>query len=322
MTTVERVDVADDSAFAEFHDVYARSHARPFDGPWLPMEKRVNLTDDEYGTRVALVARDDDGSAIGGGWAVMPLRDNTTMAFVEAFVLPDHRRRGHGSAVLDALLDVARANGRSTAFAEPVWAVDADGDAGRWFAEARGFELDFMDAVRELRLPAELPRVEMDPAYRLETWRGPCPDEWLDQYADLRRILTQEAPSGDAGLENEHWDAARVRKDEADLVRVGRQMQVVVARAESGELAGHTQLAFPDDGVEVYQWDTLVRPAHRGHGLGLALKIRAMQASADLLAGRRRITTYNAASNTHMIAVNERLGFRQTAWAGELVRPI
>lgn len=322
MTIVERVDVADEAAFAEFYDVYARSNPRPFDGAWLPMEKRINLTDDEYGTRIALLARDGDGSGVGAGWIVMPLLDNTQMGFVEACVLPEHRRRGHGSVVLEALIDIARANGRSTAFAEPVWQVDADGDAGRWFAQARGFELDFMDAVRELPLPADLPPLVVDPAYTLETWRGPCPEEWLDQYADLRRILTEEAPSGDAGLENEHWDAARVRKDEADLIRVGRQMQVVVARATSGELAGHTQLAFPSDGLEVYQWDTLVRPEHRGHGLGLALKIRAMQASADLLEGRRRVTTYNAASNTYMIAVNECLGFRQTAWAGEFVRPL
>lgn len=77
----------------------------------------------------------------------------------------------------------------------------------------------------------------------------------------------------------------RVRKDEADLVLVGREMQVVVARAPDGSLAGHTQLAFPADGTEVYQWDTLVRSEHRGHGLGLALRIRAMEAFSDLLEG-------------------------------------
>jgi GNAT superfamily N-acetyltransferase len=320
--TIAVVDVADTERFAEFYDVYRRSLTRPFDAPWLPVEKRVNLADDAYGTRIAVVARDADGAAVGGGTVIMPLRDNTSFAFVDVFTVPERRRRAIASSVLETLLDIARSHGRSTAFAMPTWAVDTDGDAGRWFAQARGFELDFMDAVRELTLPADLPELEVAPGYTLETWRGPCPEEWVDEYAELRRILTSEAPSGDAGLENEHWDAARVRKDEADLVRVGRQMQVVVARAEDGELAGHTQLAFPADGVEVYQWDTLVRPVHRGHGLGLALKIRAMQASADLLEGRRRVTTYNAASNTHMIAVNERLGFRQTAWAGELVRTI
>jgi GNAT superfamily N-acetyltransferase len=322
MVSFRTVDLADRSAFDEFYDVYAASYTRDFDCPWLAVEKRVNLTDDEYGRRVAMVARDAEGATIGGGWAVMPLQDNVDFAFIDVFTAPQHRRQGVGTGLLDELIAVARTHSRTIAFAEPAWKVDQDGDAGRWFAEARGFELDVVDAVRELRLPAQLPPLTVDPAYTLQTWRGPCPDEWIDEYADLRRILTSEAPSGEAGLENEHWDAARVRKDEADLRRVGREMQVVVARAASGELAGHTQLAFPSDDTEVYQWDTLVRAAHRGHGLGLALKIHAMQASADLLEGRRRITTYNAASNSYMIAVNERLGFLQTAWAGEYVRSI
>jgi GNAT superfamily N-acetyltransferase len=321
MLVIERVDLSDTPSFEALYDVYARSLTRDFDGAWLAAEKRVNLTDDEYGAKIALLGR-LDGAPVAGGWVVMPLRDNTDFAFLEVVVLPEHRRRGHGSAVLEQLIGIGRASGRSTAFAMPVWGVDEEGDAGRWFVEAHGFELDIMDAVRELSLPAQLLPLELDPHYTLETWRGPCPDEWVDEYADLRRILTSEAPSGDAGLEDEYWDAARVRKDEADLVRVGREMQVVVARAGSGELVGHTQLAFPDDGIEVYQWDTLVRPEHRGHGLGLALKTRALQVSADLLEGRRRITTENAASNAHMIAVNEKLGFRQTAWTGEYVRTL
>jgi GNAT superfamily N-acetyltransferase len=321
MTQVTAIDISDARAFDEFYDVYLRSSGRPFDGPWLAVEKRVNLTDDEYVASVAVVGRDDAGIAVAAGWCVMPLSDNTTFAFVEVFVPPEHRRRGHGTATLDHLLAIARSRGRTQAYSMPAWAVDVDGDAGRWFAEARGFGLDLLDAIRELALPARLPSVDVAPGYRLETWRGACPDEWVDEYAELRRMLTSEAPSGEAGLEDEYWDAARVRKDEADLAKVGRVMQVVVARADGGGLAGHTQLAFAQ-GDEVYQWDTLVRREHRGHGLGLALKVRAMQASADLLEGRTRVTTFNAASNEHMIAVNERLGFRQTAWAGEYVRPI
>lgn len=322
MITVHAVDLADPVSFDAFYDVYLRSVGRPFDAPWLAVEKRVNLTDDAYAAKVAVMGRDAAGVAVAAGWCVMPSSDNTTFAFVEVFVPPKLRRRGHGTQVLAHLLTLARSHDRTIAYSMPAWAVDADGDAGRWFAEAHGFELDILDAVRELALPAMLPPLHVAPGYTLETWRGTCPDEWIDQYAELRRMLTSEAPSGSAGLEDEHWDAARVRKDEADLVRVGRRMQVVVARAAGGGLAGHTQLAFAGDGVEVYQWDTLVRREHRGHGLGLALKIRAMQASADLLEGRRRVTTFNAASNEHMIAVNERLGFRQTAWTGEYVRAI
>lgn len=322
MASLHRVDLTDDSSFGEFYDVYARSYTRDFDSPWLASEKRVNLTDDAYGTNVALLARDAAGLAVAGGFALMAQKDNTDFVFIDVFTLPERRRLGHATSVLESLIEVGRAHGRRTAFAAPLWSVDEDGSPGREFAEAHRFELDVLDAVRELTLPADLRPLELDPGYTLQTWRGPCPDDIVEQYADLRRILVQEAPSGDAGLENEYWDAERVRQDEADLARTGRQMQVTVARSASGELAGHTQLCFPAGADEAFQWDTLVRHEHRGHGLGLAVKIHTMHASADLLAGRRRITTENAASNSYMIAVNEKLRFRQTAWAGEYFRSI
>lgn len=322
MVSIHRVVLDDASSFDEFYDIYARSYTRDFDSPWLASEKRVNLTDDAYGTNVTLVARDEAGVAVAGGSALMSLKDNTDFVFVEVFTLPDRRRLGFGTRVLEALLAEARSRGRKTAFAAPLWGIDTDGSPGRSFAEARGFALDIVDAVRELTLPADLPPLVLDPGYTLQTWRGPCPQDIVEQYADLRRILVQEAPSGDAGLENEYWDAERVRQDEANLASTGRQMQVTVARSADGELAGHTQLCFPGGADEAFQWDTLVRSEHRGHGLGLALKIHTMHASADLLAGRRRITTENAASNSYMIAVNEKLGFRQTAWAGEYFRAI
>lgn len=127
---------------------------------------------------------------------------------------------------------------------------------------------------------------------------------------------------GTTALGEEFWDAARVRSDEDDMRESGRLMQVVVARHASGELAGHTQLVFPDHPDDVYQWDTLVLRDHRGHGLGMSLKVEAMRASADLLAARRRILTYNAETNAPMIAVNERLGFRLTAVMGEYVSDV
>lgn len=322
MASLHSVDLTNDASFEEFHDVYVRSYDREFDNPWLASEKRVNLTDDAYSTHYSVLARDDAGEAIAGGYVSLSLKDNTDFAFIDVFTLPSRRRHGVGTQVLDAMIEFSRAQRRGTAIAAPKWGVGEESGPGRSFAERHGFELDLLDAVRILPLPTELAPLVVDASYTLQTWRGPCPDDIVDQYADLRRLLVAEAPSGDAGLENRYWDAERVRQDEADFVRAGRQMQVSVARSATGELAGHTQLCFPDEADEVFQWDTLVRPEHRGHGLGLALKIHAMQASADLLAGRRRITTYNAAANSHMIAVNERLGFRQTAWVGEYVRKV
>jgi hypothetical protein len=48
---------------------------------------------------------------------------------------------------------------------------------------------------------------------------------------------------------------------------------------------------------------------HRGHRLGLLLKAEMLELLAVREPGLERIATWNAASNLHMIAINEQLGF-------------
>lgn len=320
MTTVMRMDPSDSGLFDELYSVYAGSFDRDFDQPYGAVEKRIRWQSDEYIVTVVLLARDDAGVAVGGAFAQLPQTDNTGFAYVEVFVLPQHRRRGYGRTLLDELGAVVHDAGRTTMLGEAVWDVDDTSGPGGAFADACGFTLDIVDAVRELVLPASLPPLVVDPAYELRSWRGACPAELIEAYADVRRLMVQEAPSGDSGLENEQWDASRVRHEEQLWVEQDRVPQVSVALASDGTLVGHTQLLFPAGNDQVFQWDTLVLPGHRGHGLGLALKVFTMQRAADLLDGRRRIHTWNAAGNSHMIAVNDAMGFRQMAWAGEYVR--
>ncbi|WP_051108002.1 GNAT family N-acetyltransferase [Actinomadura atramentaria] len=320
MTRIEQVDPADDRRYAEFHDAYEASHDLDCLIPWTAREKRVLLEPDPYERCAALLARDDAGRVVGGGSATLPRRDNLTFAYLQVWTLPDRRREGHATAVLAALEDAARAAGRTKALIGAASPVGAERPAAPAFAAARGYEFDLRDAVRELPLPADPPDAPVDPAYRLASWPGVIPDAYVAEWARLRHILTEEAPSGDAGIENEHWDAERVRHQERLRERQGRDAWVTVAVAPDGTLAGHTELSLPRGSDEAHQWDTLVLPEHRGHGLGLAMKAANLRAAAPLLAGRRRITTWNAASNAPMIAVNEALGFRLIAWEDEYVK--
>jgi len=50
--------------------------------------------------------------------------------------------------------------------------------------------------------------------------------------------------------------------------------------------------------------------SHRGHRLGLLLKADMMRWLADAEPELEQLDTWNMESNTHMIAVNERLGYR------------
>ena len=67
-----------------------------------------------------------------------------------------------------------------------------------------------------------------------------------------------------------------------------------------------------------YQWDTIVERDHRGHGLGLVIKANNLALLCETALGVRWVNTWNALSNTHMVAVNDRLGFvpveRWTEW--------
>ena len=53
----------------------------------------------------------------------------------------------------------------------------------------------------------------------------------------------------------------------------------------------------------------MLRP-HRGHRLGMALKAANLLWLREREPGVKRIVTWNADSNSHMIEINERLGFR------------
>lgn len=84
----------------------------------------------------------------------------------------------------------------------------------------------------------------------------------------------------------------------------------------SGELVGWTRVFIdrvnPHAG---HQWETLVRSEHRGHGLGMLLKAANHAALAEHLPEAQRLTTGNAAENSHMLIINEALGYRRYARA-------
>ena len=78
-----------------------------------------------------------------------------------------------------------------------------------------------------------------------------------------------------------------------------------------GRLVGYTSIQLPEDPPHLaFQHDTLVTREHRGHGLGLALKLANLRVLAERLPQVRTVRTWNAAENAHMLAVNTAMGFR------------
>ncbi len=275
------------------------------------------------------------GEVVGAGWMRTPLLHNLELAEVAVHVVPDHRRRGIGSALLDRLEEVARQRGRRILTALTPWAYDA-GSTGDWgsgpcFARAAGFDLALSEVQRELRLPVDealLERLADDAArahaaYTLRSWVGPVPDDLLQGWAEITSTLATEAPTGDLELEEETVSTEAVREGETTVERQGRTKYNTVALDADGTVVAYSDLATTiHEPGRSYQWGTLVRRGHRGHRLGVAVKV----ANLRLLQRERpdivRLTTYNAEVNTHMVAVNEAMGFVPIARLGDFQKKL
>ncbi|BDZ56130.1 GNAT family N-acetyltransferase [Agromyces marinus] len=254
---------------------------------------------------------------------------------------PGHRRRGLGGAVLEAVEASARDAGRETTLLISEHRTDdgsgerirppqgeaslpADAPAVR-FARSRGYRLGQLLVASALPVAGRAAHFRglarhaaRDDGYRLEAWRERTPDEHLDAFAAARSQMVAEAPSGGVDFADEHWDAARIRDDEARATKAGRTHLTVAAIAADGEVAGFTILTLAPGKHGAYQDDTLVLGPHRGHGLGMRMKLANLVALTETAPERTSVYTWNADENGPMLAINRGLGFRphsiQATW--------
>lgn len=274
----------------------------------------------------------DGERLVGTAWLAVPLLDNLDGATIDVHVHPDLRRRGTGTLLLQQAESLARAAGRTLIDAEVQFAhgdpADGAGTPGREFLAAHGYAFGIANVQRSAPLP--MPGEVLDAlaaeaaphhaAYRLESWAGPVPDELVEGWLAVASVLGTEAPTGDMEREPETVDVAAHRDDEALVAAQGRTCWRTAALTADGEVVAYTEIVVPDhDPRFVYQWGTLVRTDHRGHRLGVAVKVanhRALQEGADL--GSRRVVTWNAEDNAPMIAINELMGFVPSARMAEM----
>jgi GNAT superfamily N-acetyltransferase len=321
---VVTVDPQDDAAFRAWFAVTEAAHDELWPGQpgWQLEELRAKAIAPGPAVRVELIGvRDDAGQLIGSARLDMPLTDNTNRAEATLTVHPGRRRFGAGSVLLAELERRTLADGRSwLTLVQDEPTRHAGGSPGRSFAVQHGYAVAQALVRRDLSLPADASRLTdieascapFTAGYRLQTWFDRCPDELVDERALLARRMSTDAPAGDLVLEEEQWDATRVRAEEELLERQSRKRIATGAVEEaSGHLVGITEIAIPRDVPQTaYQWDTVVLREHRGHRLGLWLKVANLRVLAEASPATQRISTWNADDNTHMIAVNEALGFQ------------
>lgn len=291
---------------------------QPYETPPTPARFRAEVTHGWDGDPLQTAVYRDDGRIIGLLTIHAPTWDNRHLASVEVLVDPVCRRRGLGRRLFEAGVSRAHEQGRTV-----VITPAQVGTPGQAFVEAMGMS----PASQYVRRGQDLTEVDwsaleskLDQArakgadYDVVRMPGAIPDDLLDQMVSLTAAIN-DAPTDDLKLEDEVFTAERMRAyEQAQAARGQRLYRVAARHRHTGELAGHTAVAvdmtFPG---QAEQEDTSVARAHRGHRLGYRLKAEMLLWLREAEPQLREIRTVNAASNRHMIAVNEELGYRVLA---------
>ncbi len=307
---IEQPDVHDDVATRAFHDVeqavarHDRPHAltRTYDA--MVSSWRHPSAYRRYLPLVAIVG----GRVVGVADLGLSLQDNTHLADLEISVLPGHRRRGVGLALHAEATRLRRAAHRTSACGE-VYAVPGVDSPGLAFAGALGYRSMHVEDHLLLALPATPPAVDPD-GYEIVTWRGRCPDEYVDDYCAMRTRMERDVPVGELDYEPVEMTVERLRVGEE---RTGRSYASVVAaarRREDGVFGGYslTYLAHGTD--QAIQDDTLVMPDHRGRHLGAALKAATLAVVRAEHPERVAIHTWTDPDNVAMYRTNTGFGYR------------
>lgn len=180
-----------------------------------------------------------------------------------------------------------------------------------------GFTLEQASAAQLLQVEEGLQRCHQlsyskTRGYATKTWRGPTPEDLVDAMVAIRNRMPHEAPN--AGFDDRDFQetAERLRSRESRAAERGEvAVTTVVLHEASGEIVGYTVLQVMPTGVAAVQDDTLVLREHRGHRLGRALKVTNLREMAEHHPDVERVHTWSAAENTHMIAINAAIGFRE-----------
>jgi GNAT superfamily N-acetyltransferase len=261
------------------------------------------------GPDVGLWLARDAGRVVGYAALTLNRVENLDGAKILGAVHPGRQGRGIGRSLLEA----AEAATDRPRLRAPTW----DGTPGMVALPRLGYTRGLTHEVRRVSVrsaqPIELVRAaeEASRDYELEQFAGPCPDRLLADLVPLREGINDAPDTGDF----EAYSAERIRGLEASLARRRRTPYTIVARHRaSGDPAGITMLCVHELRPEIAeQEDTSVLGAHRGHRLGLRLKL----AMLAWIRGERpdvEVTdTWNASGNAPMIAINDALGCRVVA---------
>jgi len=289
----------------------------------------------------------DAPRALGWAWVGLPIHEDLDKAQLQICVHPRMRGRGVGSALLEWGETLISHTARTLVFSASVYGTKEDREPyleisdgkvpaaapGVSFLTNRGYGLAHAERCSVLAMPMDpglyqklmAATVPYTAEYRLHTWFCEIPEEWKDSFARLKEEFSCDAPQGTVTFEQEHWNRGRVDQMVREILNQGNVFLMTAAEhAATGELVGFTELRWPrGGGVEAAsQWFTIVSREHRGHRLGMWIKLVNASELVALNPGIRRIHTDNAQENVHMLGINIAMGFTPNGGIALLTKPL
>jgi GNAT superfamily N-acetyltransferase len=289
------------------------------DYPWSVEESRHQDEKWDHGRffKTRIVAEED--SRIVGSVDVnhRPSRFHPDRYGFDVWVLPDRRRRGHGSALHDAAVRLLRER-NALAATSGVKESMSDGvafTAKRGWVEVKrdwesrlvvaGFDFERFAGAAE-RVAAQGVRIS---TYADELAR----DQAAPQKAfELTDVCRRDVPAMDAptDITFDEW-----RQDWIDAPGFLADAFFVAINGEGRWLGMSNLQRSIEDPSFIWQGLTGVRREARGTGLAMALKLETVRYAQRL--GVDHIKTWNDQRNRPMLAINEAMGFaKQPAWLG------
>lgn len=273
--------------------------------------ERTWLVEDDRGRPVAEAGCWYHGEASFGGAPVLEIESLN--------VIRRWRRRRIGSTLLRLMAEYAEENGRTHMQGRvrspiPAGAAFAAALGGRPGLEQRESELDLSELDVEM-IDAWIAGGPVHaPGYEIVFMTDGYDPTRLAAIAATYDAM-EDMPHDDLHAGTQRKTVEQLAGADAMLAGSGEVRWSAFARQVGvDDFAGVTDVFIRSwDPAIVHQGNTGVLPAHRGLRLGWWLKAAMARKIIDELPAARVIRTGNAFSNTHMLAINDAMGFAVTS---------
>ncbi len=251
-----------------------------------------------------------DGGTLQGFAASMSSLDEPATTWIFVWVRPEQEGKGVGGALIRA----AETNcpPTTTRFVTSAYRPTLDDIAAleARFLNPLGYTVATTETVVELDLrSANLPPIPAVKGYTVSTYVNGVPARFREQVGRIKGLVDAEAPNGELGWSKTVISPAEYVNELALWVAQGSTAVESIAVHALGDVAAWTCLvssATDDRPAEIE--GTLVLKEHRGHGLGIAVKLASLH-EVRTAGTVCRVRTSSDDQNTWMRSINTILGF-------------